>query len=129
MHHLVTRALMSVSQLTDMAVNILCLCLGDILVRAFQAQSVGADLMSVNLGHLDRRLLVDTEQGNVGDTDEGPLLVGPEHDDGTSLRGLSCHIKVGKAHTTQVGGQANEDVPVGKRRVCIRESYLRNSFM
>lgn len=64
------------------------------------------------LGHLDGGLLVDTEQGDIGHTDEGPFLIGPEHDDRSSLRSLSRHIKVGKANATQIGGKANQDVPV-----------------
>lgn len=55
---------------------------------------------------------MDTEQGNVGHTDEGPFLVGPEHDDRSSLRGLSRNIKVGEANATQIGSQTNKDVPV-----------------
>lgn len=69
----------------------------------------------VTLGHLDGRLLVDAEKGNVGHADEGPFLVGPEHDDGSSLRGLGRDVKVGEANAPQVGSQADEDVPVRER--------------
>lgn len=55
---------------------------------------------------------MDTEKGNVGHADEGPLLVGPEHDDGPSLWGLGRNVKVGEADAAQVGSQTNEDVPV-----------------
>lgn len=65
------------------------------------------------LSDLDGRFLVDAQQGDVGDADEGPLLVGPEHDDGASLGGLGGHVEVGEADATQVGSQANEDVPAG----------------
>lgn len=65
----------------------------------------------VALSHLDSRLLVDEEEGHIGDANEGPFFVGPEHDDGTSLRGLSCYVEVGEANAAQVGSQTNEDVP------------------
>lgn len=65
----------------------------------------------VTLSHLDRRLLVDAEEGDIGHTDEGPLLVGPEHDDGSSLWGLGRDVKVGEANAAQVRGQTYEDVP------------------
>ena len=71
----------------------------------------------VTLSHLDSRLLVNTEQGDIGHTDEGPFLIGPEHDDGSSLWGLGCNVKVGKANATQVRGQTNEDMPVRAREV------------
>lgn len=71
----------------------------------------------VTLSHLDSRLLVDPEEGNVGHADEGPFLVGPEHNDRSSLRGLSRDVKVGEANATQVGSQTNEDVPVRARGV------------
>lgn len=56
---------------------------------------------------------MDTQQGHVGHADEGPFLVGPEHDDGAPLGGLGRHVEVGEAHAAQVGGEANEDVPAG----------------
>lgn len=62
--------------------------------------------------HLDGRLLVDAEQGDVGHADEGPFLIGPEHDDGSPLRRLGGNVKVGKANASQVGGQTNKNVPV-----------------
>lgn len=65
------------------------------------------------LSHLDGRLLVDAEQGDIGHADEGPLLIGPEHDDGSSLRRLRGNVKVGEANASQVGGQTNKNVPVG----------------
>ena len=71
----------------------------------------------VTLSHLDGRLLVDAEKGDIGHADEGPLLVGPEHDDGSSLRGLGRHVKVGEANAPQVGSQADEDVPVREREM------------
>lgn len=52
-----------------------------------------------------------TQEGHIGDADEGPLLARPEPDDRALLRDLGGSIKVGKAHTAQVGGQADEDVP------------------
>lgn len=58
---------------------------------------------------------MDAEQGDIRHPDEGPFLVGPEHDDGPSLRGLGSDVKVGEANTAQVGGQANEDVPVREK--------------
>lgn len=73
--------------------------------------------IQVTLSHLDSRLFVDAEQGNVGHANEGPFLVGPKHDDGSPLRGLSRNVKVGEANTTQVGSQADEDVPVRARGV------------
>lgn len=39
-------------------------------------------------GDLDWRLLVGTQEGHVGDADEGPLLTGPEPDDGALLGDL-----------------------------------------
>lgn len=57
---------------------------------------------------------MDAEQGDVGHADEGPLLVGPEHDDGPSLRSLRGHVEIGEADAAQVGGQTDEDVP-GRR--------------
>lgn len=77
---------------------------------------------AAHLGHLDRRLLVDTEQGNVGHADEGPLLVGPEHDDRSSLWSLSRNVKIGEANTTQIWSQTNEDVPVRAYRVRINNN-------
>lgn len=64
------------------------------------------------LSHLDGRLLVDAEQGDIGHADKGPFLIGPEHDDGSSLWGLGGNVKVGKANASQVGGQTNKNVPV-----------------
>lgn len=66
---------------------------------------------SAALSHLDGRLLVDAEQGDVGHADEGPFLIGPEHDDGSSLRCLSGNVEVGEANASQVGGQTNKNVP------------------
>lgn len=60
---------------------------------------------------------MDAEKGNVGHANEGPFLVGPEHDDGSSLRGLSRDVKVGETNATQVGSQTDEDVPVKARVV------------
>lgn len=60
---------------------------------------------------------MDTEEGDVGHTNESPFLIGPEHDDGPSLRGLSRNVEVGKANTAQVGCQTNKDVPVKVERV------------
>lgn len=68
---------------------------------------------SCALGHLDGGLLVDAEQRDVGHADEGPFLIGPEHDDGSSLRGLGGNVEVGKANASQVGGQTDKNVPVG----------------
>lgn len=65
-----------------------------------------------HLSHLDGRLFVDAEQEDVRHTDEGPFLIGPEHNDGSSLRRLCCNIKVGEANASQVGGQTNKNVPV-----------------
>lgn len=65
------------------------------------------------LSDLDGRFLVDAQQRDVGHADEGPLFVGPEHDDGASLGGLGGHVEVGEADTAQVGSQTNEDVPAG----------------
>lgn len=66
---------------------------------------------------LDGRLLAGTQEGHVGDADEGPFLAGPELDDGALLRDLGGSIKVGKAYAAQVGSKADEDVPVkGHRR-------------
>lgn len=65
-----------------------------------------------DLSHLDGRLFVDAEQEDVWHTDEGPFLIGPEHNDGSSLRRLCCNIKVGEANASQVGGQTNKNVPV-----------------
>lgn len=65
------------------------------------------------LSHLDGRLLVDAEQGDIGHADEGPFLIGPEHNDGSSLRRLGGNVKVGKANTSQVGRQTNKNVPAG----------------
>lgn len=45
---------------------------------------------------------MDAQEGNVGHPDEGPFLVGPEHDDGASLGGLGRDIKVGEADAAQV---------------------------
>lgn len=72
--------------------------------------------IQVTLSHLNGRFLVDTEQGDVGHTDEGPLFVGPEHDDRASLRSLGGDVEVGKANAAQVRGQTYEDVPVGAKR-------------
>lgn len=71
----------------------------------------GERVEAADLSHLDGRLLVDAEQRNVGHANEGPFLVGPEHDDGSSLRGLGRNVEVGKANAPQVGSQTNEDVP------------------
>lgn len=60
---------------------------------------------------------MDKEEGDIGDTDEGPLFIGPEHDDRSSLRGLRRNIKVGEANTTQIGCQANKNVPGRVRRL------------
>lgn len=65
----------------------------------------------VALSHLDSRLLVDEEEGHIGHANEGPFFVGPEHDDRSSLRGLSRYVEVGEANAAQVGSQTNEDVP------------------
>lgn len=65
----------------------------------------------VTLSHLDSRLLMDTEEGNVGYTNERPLLIGPEHDDRASLRSLGGDVKIGKANATKVRSKTNEDVP------------------
>lgn len=59
------------------------------------------------------------QEEHVGDTDEGPLLAGPEPDDRALLRDLGGGVKVGKADAAQVGRQADEDVPArgeGRRR-------------
>lgn len=66
----------------------------------------------VPLSNLDSGLLMNTEKINVGHTNEGPFLVWPEHDDRSTLRSLSCNVKVGEANATQVGSQTNENVPV-----------------
>lgn len=58
---------------------------------------------------------MDEEEGNVGHANESPFLVGPEHDNGSSLRGLSRDVKVGEANAAQVGSQTDEDVPVRAR--------------
>ena len=78
----------------------------------------------LTLCHLDGSLPLDREQGDVGHADEGPLLVGPEHDDGASLGGLGRHVEVGEANTTQVRGQTYEDVPVRARGVRVIQMYL-----
>lgn len=54
---------------------------------------------------------MDTEKVNVGHADESPFLIWPEHDDGSSLWGLSRNVKVGEANAPQVGRQADQDVP------------------
>lgn len=61
---------------------------------------------------LDGRFLVGAEEGHVRDTNEGPSFAGPELNDGALLRDLGGSIEVSKAHTAQVGGKADEDVPV-----------------
>lgn len=88
---------------TDAAVRLVAVLFGNIMVRI---RSGG-----VPLGHLDGGFLVDAEEGNVGNPDEGPFLVGPEHDDGSSLRGLGRYVKIGEADAAQIGSQTNEDVP------------------
>lgn len=67
------------------------------------------------LSDLNSRFFVDTQQGNVRYTNEGPFFVGPKHDDGASLGGLGRNVKVGEADTPQIRSQTNEDVPVGTR--------------
>lgn len=67
------------------------------------------------LSDLNCRLFVDTQQGNIGDANKGPFLVGPKHDDGASLGGLGRNVEVGKADTAQIRRQTNEDVPEGTR--------------
>lgn len=68
--------------------------------------------VQLDLSHLDGRLFVDTEQEDVRHADEGPFLIGPEHNDGSSLWRLCRNIKVGEANASQVGGQTNKNVPV-----------------
>lgn len=82
---------------------------GDLLVRLVREQPEEQAL--VTLRYLDSRLLVDKEERNVGHANEGPFLVGPEHNYGSSLRGLGCNVKVSEAHAAQVWSQTNEDVP------------------
>ncbi len=100
--------------------TVLCL---DALLFGYILVSVAAQAAEqqteVTLSHLDRRLLVDAEQGNVWNANESPFLIGPEHDDGSSLWSLGRDVKVGKADTTQVGSQTNEDVPVRAKGVQI----------
>lgn len=69
------------------------------------------------------------EEGNVGDANEGPFLIGPEHNYWTSLRGLARNVKVGEADTTQVGSQTNEDVPARMTVVNEPESSTRTDSL
>lgn len=70
-----------------------------ILVRSVEARPAEQHTQ-VTLSHLDSGLLVDAEQGNVRHANEGPFLVGPEHDDGSSLWGFSRNVKVGEANAS-----------------------------
>lgn len=54
---------------------------------------------------------MNAEEADVGDADEGPPLVWPEHDDGPPLRGLGSHVEVGEANAPQIRGQTDQDVP------------------
>ena len=74
--------------------------------------------------HLDGRLPLDAEEADVGDADESPALIGPEHDDGPAFRGLGGHVKVGETNAPQVGGQTDEDVPVKGGREKVLETVL-----
>ena len=76
--------------------------------------------------HLDGRLPLHTEEADVGDADEGPALVRPEHNDGPPLRRLCGHIKVGETNAPKIGGQTDQDVPVkgGFKRTCILTSLM-----
>lgn len=111
LHHPVTRAPVDATRLTGVAVRLVAALFGYVLVRSVEARPAEREALGSPLSHLDGRLLVDAEEGNVGDADEGPFLVGPEHNDGSSLRGLGRNVEVGEANATQVGSQTNEDVP------------------
>lgn len=71
---------------------------------------------TLGLCDLDAGLLGDAQQGDVGYADEGPLLTGPEQDDGALLRCLGRRVEVGEAHAAQVGRQADQNVPARSRR-------------
>lgn len=90
-------------------------CLVVMLFGYIPERSVAAQPLQqhskVNLSHLDSGLLVDAEQGNVGNTNESPFLVWPKHDDRSSLWSLGRNVKVGEANATQVGSETDEDVP------------------
>lgn len=58
---------------------------------------------------------MSTEECDIGDPNECPLLTGPELDDGTLFGDLGDSIKIGKADAAQVSCNADEDVP-GKDR-------------
>lgn len=77
-----------------------------ILVRSVAAQPAQKNI-KVTLSYLDSRLLMDAKQGNIGNTNESPFLIGPEHDDGSALWSLGRNIKVGEANATQVGSKTD----------------------
>ncbi|ETE61176.1 Sodium/potassium/calcium exchanger 2 [Ophiophagus hannah] len=52
--------------------------------------------------NLEGRLLVSTEESDIGHPDECPLLTGPELDDGALFGDLGDSIKVGKADAAQI---------------------------
>lgn len=67
--------------------------------------------------HLDGLLVVNTKQGYIGHTNEGPLLTGPEFNHRALLWSFRGCIEISEAHTAKVGGQTDQNVPTNSNRI------------
>jgi len=60
---------------------------------------------------------VHTEKSDVWHPDKSPFLAGPEFDNRPLLWSLRRRVKISKTNTSQVGRQADQDMPINR---CIK---------